>query len=55
MISRIFSGTDGFRGLSFLPAGEKVGADDYIAQNGPHAFLKLMWSSCAAEREVDAM
>ncbi len=34
-------------------AGEKVGADDYIAQNGPYAFLKLMWNNWVAERDAD--
>jgi len=33
--------------------GEKVGADDYIAKNGRHAFLKLLWNNWTAQRDVD--
>lgn len=33
--------------------GEKVGADDYIAKNGQHAFLKLLWNNWTAQRDVD--
>jgi hypothetical protein len=33
--------------------GEKVGPDDYIAKNGQHAFLKLLWNNWTAQRDVD--
>jgi hypothetical protein len=33
--------------------GEKVGADDYIANYGQFAFLKLLWNNWTAQRDVD--